>query len=83
MGGVSPHGISHEFEYGRGIAGAADVGDVMSGNLNSVEPLARILYNYYDRNGDSKNALIFNNLVAAWGDIKMEMAHAQQRTLFS
>lgn len=71
------------FEYGRGIAGAADVGDVMSGNLNSVERLARILYNYYDRNSDSENALIFNNLVAAWRDIKMEMAHARQHTLFS
>ena len=71
------------FEYGRGIAGAADVGDAMRGTLDSVERLARILYNHYDRNGDSENAVIFNTLVAAWRDIASEMADPRQRTLFS
>ena len=71
------------FEYGRGIAGAADVGDAMRGTLDSVERLARILYNHYDRNGDSENAVIFNTLVAAWRDIASEMADPKQRTLFN
>ena len=71
------------FEYGRGIAGAADVGDAMRGTLDSVERLARILYNHYDRNGDSENAVIFNTLVAAWRDIASEMADPRQRTLFN
>ena len=71
------------FEYGRGIAGAADVGDAMRGTLDSVERLARILYNHYDRNGDSENAVIFNTLVTAWRDIASEMADPRQRTLFN
>ena len=71
------------FEYGRGIAGAADVGDAMRGTLDSVERLSRILYNHYDHNGDAENAVIFNNLVAAWKDIEMKMALARQGTLFS
>ena len=70
------------FEYGRGVAGSADVGEAMRGNLDSVERMARIFYNHYDHNGDSENALIFNNLVAAWRDIRREMALARQRTLF-
>ena len=71
------------FEYGRGIAGAADVGDAMRGTLDSVERLARILYNHYDRNGDSENAVIFNTLVTAWRDIASEIADPRQRTLFN
>ena len=71
------------FEYGRGIEGAADVGEAMRGKLDSVERMARILYNHYDRNGDSENAVIFNDLVTAWQDIGNKMALAKQRDLFS
>ena len=71
------------FEYGRGVEGAADVGEAMRGTLDSVERMARILYNHYDHNGDAENAVIFNNLVAAWKDIEMKMALARQGTLFS
>ena len=71
------------FEYGRGIEGAADVGAAMRGKLDSVERMARILYNYYDHKGDSENAVIFNDLVAAWRDIRNQMARARQGTLFN
>ena len=47
----------------------------------SVERLARILYGHYDRNGDSQNAVIFNNLVTSWQDIIQEMQNEGQRTL--
>ena len=69
-------------EDGRSIKGAGDVGEAMPGKLNSVEQMARILYNYYDSNGDAENAVIFNNLVAAWRDIEMEVADPGRRTLF-
>ena len=71
------------FEYGRGIEGAADVGEAMRGKLNSVERMARILYNYYDSKGDAENAVIFNDLVSEWRDIEMKMASPKQRDLFS
>ena len=71
------------FEYGRGIEGSADVGEAMRGKLDSVERMARILYNHYDHNGDAENAVIFNNLVVAWRDIEMKMADPRQRDLFN
>ena len=71
------------FEYGRGIEGSADVGEAIRGKLDSVERMARILYNHYDHNGDAENAVIFNNLVVAWRDIEMKMADPRQRDLFN
>ncbi len=71
------------FEYGRGVEGAADVGEAIRDKLDSVERMARILYNHYDRNGDAENAVIFNNLVVAWKDIEMKMADPRQHTLFN
>ena len=71
------------FEYGGGIAGAAAVGEAVRSKVNSVERMARLLYNYYDSNGDAENAVIFNNLVVAWRDIEMKMAVPRQRTFFS
>ena len=71
------------FEYGRGVEGAANVGEAMRAKLDSVERMARILYNHYDHNGDAENAVIFNNLVVAWRDIEMKMADPRQRTIFS
>ena len=65
-------------EEGRGIEGAADVGREMGGNVESVERLGRILYNHYDRNGDSQNAVIFNNLVTEWQRIEEKMSDDQQ-----
>ena len=65
-------------EDGRGVAGAAEVGLQMDGNVESVERLARILYNHYDRKGDSENAVIFNNLVTEWGNIRTAMDDREQ-----
>ncbi len=71
-------------EYGEGIAGAANVARQMSGvgaDVDSVERLGRILYNHYDRNNDSPNAVIFNNLVTSWQDILTQMQEAQSERL--
>ena len=65
-------------EDGRGVAGAAEVGRELDGKVESVERLARILYNHYDRKGDSKNAVIFNNLVTEWGNIRSAMENDEQ-----
>ena len=59
------------------------MGEAMRGKLNSVERMARILYNYYDSRGDAENAVIFNDLVSEWRDIEMKMASPTQRDLFS
>ena len=71
------------FEYGRGVEGAANVGEAIRDKLDSVERMARLLYNHYDHNGDAENALIFNNLVVAWRDIEMKMVAPRQHTLFN
>ncbi len=72
-------------EYGQGVAGAAKVARQMSGpgaDVESVERLARILYNHYDSRGDSQNAVIFNNLVTSWQDILTKMQEAPSGRLF-
>ena len=58
------------YEDGKDVTGAARVAQNMHGTLNAVERLARILYNHYDRNGDSQNAVIFNTLVTEWQNIR-------------
>ena len=65
-------------EDGEGIEGAADVGREMGSNVESVERLARILYNHYDRRGDSQNAVIFNNLVTSWQEILTKIRAPEQ-----
>ncbi len=65
-------------EEGRGIEGAASVGREMGSNVESVERLGRILYNHYDRSGDSQNAVIFNNLVTEWQSIMEKMSDDEQ-----
>ena len=59
-------------EYGRGIRGAAEIVQSMGSRAQSVERLARILYEHYDNSRDSTNAVIFNNLVTSWQDIQVE-----------
>ena len=58
------------YEAGEDVTGAARVAQKMRGTLDSVERLARILYNHYDRKGDSQNAVIFNTLVTEWQNIR-------------
>ena len=65
-----------DHEYGGGIEGAAQVARAMlgtGGNVESVERLARILYNRYDNMADSRNAVLFNTLVTSWQDIITRM----------
>ena len=67
-------------EYGKGIDGAAHIAREMTrlgASVDSVERLARILYNHYDRENDSPNAVIFNNLVTSWREILTKMQQAQ------
>ena len=63
------------------IQGAADVGRRMGSNAESVERLARILYNHFDRIRDSRRAVMFNNLVTSWDDIQAEMSKPPQGQL--
>ena len=69
-------------EYGQGVEGAAEVAQAMGGNTERVERLARILYNHYDRKGDSPNAVIFNNLVASWREIVRQAQEPVRGRLF-
>ena len=68
-------------EDGGGIDGAATVVRAMGSNAESVERLARILYNHYDRNGDSRNSVKFNNLVTEWPRILQKSQEPEQGRL--
>ena len=59
-------------EHGEGVAGAAQVFQIMRGDAEAAERLARLLYSHYDRAGDSANAHVFNTLVTAWPQIRDE-----------
>ena len=68
------------WEAGEGVDGAASVARQMAGlgaDVESVERLARILYNHYDRRDDSQNAIIYNNLVTSWQDITKRMQEVE------
>ena len=54
---------------GKGVAGCGEVGRHMAGNLDSIERLARILYNHYDNLNQPRNAYIYNQLVSEWQNI--------------
>ena len=62
-------------EYGEGVAGAAQVFQIMRGDAEAAERLARLLYSHYDRADDSANANVFNTLVTAWPQIRDEAQH--------
>lgn len=70
--------LGREGEGGGGIAGAGQVARQLGSNVEPVERLARILYNYYDRRRDSANAVLFNNLVTSWEDIIYRMQTTEQ-----
>ena len=70
-------------EGGRTLVGAGEIAEAMRSNpesspLLSVERLARLLYNYYDRQADALNAVYFNNLVTLWDKIMNEMRNVKQ-----
>ena len=62
----------------RGVPAAADAARAMGGNAESVERLARILYNHYDRRNDSANAVIFNSVVTEWPAITAAVDEPEQ-----
>ncbi len=64
-----------------GATGAAVVGRAMGSGVESVERLARILYNHYDSGGDSQNAVAFNTLVTSWNSILAELQTPEQGLL--
>ena len=70
-------------EEGGGIEGAANVASAMSGRVDSIERLARILYNHYNRKGDAQDAIMFNNLVTSWPAILARIGAPEQGGLFA
>ena len=53
-------------ENRQGIPGAAQAMANMGGATDSMERLARILYNHFDRRNDARRAAPFNDLVVDW-----------------
>ena len=70
-----------ESERGRTVEGAAQVASAMRGGVDSVERLARILYNHFDRRNDSANAVAFNSLVTSWNAIITKAQKEEQGDL--
>ena len=53
----------------RGVAGCAAIARRAGDRLDSVERLARILYDIYNGRNDSPRAVAFNNVATAWPEI--------------
>ena len=71
--------MAWHFDHEEGsIKGAADIARRMGSDAESVERLARILYNHYDRIRDSRWSVIFNNLVTSWKQVQEEMSNPPQ-----
>ena len=67
------------FDHEEGsVLGAAEIARSMGSDAESVERLARILYNHYDRIRDSRRAVLFNTLVTSWAQIQTEMSAPPQ-----
>ena len=63
------------------VGGAATVAQMMGSRAESVERLARILYNHFDNKGDSGHAVIFNSLVTEWPNILAQAQTSSQGRL--
>ena len=57
-----------------GVAGCAAVARRAGDRLDSIERLARILYDIYNTRQDSARAVAFNSVVTSWPDITREAA---------
>ncbi len=64
-------------EERQGVTGCADVARHAGDRLDSVERLARILYDHYNNHHDSSRAVAFNNVVTAWPEIIQESSQPQ------
>ena len=60
-----------------GVAGCAAVARIAGDRLDSIERLARILYDIYNGRNDSARAVAFNNVVTAWWDITQAAARPE------
>ena len=58
----------------KGVAGCVPIAQRAGDRLDSVERLARILYDYHNSRNDSPRAVAFNNVVTAWPEIMQAMA---------
>ena len=65
----------------RGVAGCVSVARRAGARLDSVERLARILYDHYNTRNDSQRAVAFNNVVTAWPEIIREMGRPEEGRL--
>ncbi len=71
--------MAWHFDHEEGsVQGAAEVGRRMGSGAESLERLARVLYNHFDRIRDSRRAVLFNNLVTSWDAIQTEMSNPPQ-----
>ena len=69
----------------RGVAGCAAVARraAAAGRLDSVERLARILYDHHNTRNESQQAVAYNNVVTAWPEILREAARADTALLIN
>ncbi len=58
----------------RGVDGCVAIAQHVITQLDNIEGLARILYDIYDKYGDSARAVAFNNVVVSWNDITTQVA---------
>ena len=66
-------------EDGGGTAAAAALARSMGSGAAAVERLARILYEHFDRAGDSANAVRCNGLVTAWEAIEGQAVRREEQ----
>ena len=57
----------------QGVAGCVRIARRVGNRLDSVERMARILYDHHNSRNDSQRAVAFNNVVTAWPEIMREM----------
>ena len=69
-------------EHGGGVPGGASVVQAIGSDADSIERLARILYNHYDRKRDSANAVLYNTIVTEWPEIVQRADEPGQGQMF-
>ena len=65
----------------QGVAGCVRIARRVGNRLDSVERMARILYDHHNSRNDSQRAVAFNNVVTAWPEIMNQMNRPETRPL--
>ncbi len=65
----------------QGVAGCVQIARRAGDRLDSIERMARILYDHHNSRNDSQRAVAFNNVVTAWPEIMNEMNRPETRRL--